>query len=181
MNAFDVQSPIHRDNLKLLCKASLKANQLMDLGDVDGAQKMVKMYDSLMKSGNFSAAQNKADQGEYVDSISELVAICETEGFIPRYYTEGPQDKVDAVLQDLKNYTKTLVTEEMGLGNLIENAVKQIEETKAKEAENDAEGIDEDDEIENDIFDDTPIENDDEDYEEFYAMQDELKEKDGTK
>jgi hypothetical protein len=62
---------------------------------------MEKAYDSLMKAGKFTAAQNKAENGEYVDSISELVAICEEQGFIPRYYTEGPQDKVDRVLEDL--------------------------------------------------------------------------------
>jgi hypothetical protein len=28
------------------------------------------------------------------------VAICETDGFIPSYYTDGPQDKADRVLQD---------------------------------------------------------------------------------
>jgi len=49
---------------------------------------MSKVYDQLMKSGKFTAAQNKADSGEYVDSISELVEICETEGFIPRYYID---------------------------------------------------------------------------------------------
>jgi hypothetical protein len=62
----------------------------LDLGDVDGAQKMVKMYDSLMKSGKFTAAQIKSEQGEFVDSVSEIVALCEKEGFIPRYYVDGP-------------------------------------------------------------------------------------------
>jgi hypothetical protein len=56
---------------------------------------MSKVYDTLMKSGKFSAAQNKAEQGEYVDSVGELVAICETDGFIPRYYMGEPNDKVD--------------------------------------------------------------------------------------
>ena len=100
MESYDIQSAGHIDTLKLVCKTSLKANQLLDLGDVDGAQKMIKMYDGLMKSGKFTAAQNKGEKGEYVDSISELVAICETDGFIPRYYTDGPQDKVDKTLQD---------------------------------------------------------------------------------
>ena len=58
--SYDVQGAGHEDVLKLVCKTSLKANQLLDIGDVDGAQKMVKMYDSLMKSGKFTAAQNKA-------------------------------------------------------------------------------------------------------------------------
>jgi hypothetical protein len=56
MASYDVQGAGHIDTLKLICKTSLKANQLLDIGDVDGAQKMVKMYDALMKSGKFTAA-----------------------------------------------------------------------------------------------------------------------------
>ena len=158
MGSYDIQAAGHLDTLKLVCKTSLKANQLLDIGDVDGAQKMIKMYDGLMKSGKFTAAQNKAESGEYVDSISELVAICETQGFIPRFYTDGPQDKVDRTLQDLQSYTRTLVTEEMNLGNLIENAVKQIELDKQKEAEGESEAADEDELMEISLFSDDAAE-----------------------
>ena len=154
MNSYDIQVAGHIDTLKMVCKTSLKANQLLDIGDIEGAQKMVKMYNELMKSGKFTAAQNKAESGEYVDSISELVALCEKDGFIPRYYTDGPQDKVDRTLQDLQSYTKTLVTEEMNLGNLIEKAVKQIELDKLKEIEEGAEAADDDDLMENSLFSD---------------------------
>ena len=98
---------------------------------------MSKVYDSLMKSGKFTAAQNKAETGEYVDSISELVELCEKEGFIPRFYIAQPNDQVDATLQDLKHYTHTLVTEEMNLGNLIENAVKEMAKEESKEEDED--------------------------------------------
>ena len=98
---------------------------------------MSKVYDSLMKSGKFTAAQNKAETGEYVDSISELVELCEREGFIPRFYIDQPNDQVDATLQDLKYYTHTLVTEEMNLGNLIENAIKEMAKEEAKEEDED--------------------------------------------
>lgn len=152
MGSYDIQTAGHIDTLKLMCKTSLKANQLLDIGDVDGAQKMLKMYDSLMKSGKFQAAQNKAESGEFVDSIAELVAICETDGFIPRYYTDGPQDKVDRVLQDMQGYTRTLVTEEMNLGALIERAVKQIEEDREREAQGDSEAADDDEIMENALF-----------------------------
>lgn len=135
--SYDIQGAGHEDVLKLVCKTSLKANQLLDIGDVDGAQKMVKMYDSLMKSGRFTAAQNKAENGEFLDSISEFVVLCEKEGFIPRYYTDGPKDKVDETIADLKGYTHSLVVEEMNLGNLIENAVKQMAEQEAKEEDED--------------------------------------------
>ena len=139
MSSYDVQGAGHIDTLKLVCKTSLKANQLIDIGDIEGFQKMSKVYDSLMKSGKFTAAQNKAETGEYVDSISELVELCEKEGFIPRFYIASPNDQVDATLQDLKHYTHTLVTEEMNLGNLIENAVKEMAKEESKEEDEDIE------------------------------------------
>jgi hypothetical protein len=139
MESYDIQTAGHIDTLKLICKTSLKANQLIDIGDVEGFQKMSKVYDNLMKSGKFTAAQNKAESGEFVDSISELVEICEKEGFIPRYYTAGPMDKVDETLADLKGYTRSLVTEEMNLGNLIEGAVKEMARLEAQEEDEDIE------------------------------------------
>ena len=153
MQSYDIQSAGHIDTLKLVCKTSLKANQLLDLGDVDGAQKMIKMYDGLMKSGKFTAQQNKAEKGEYVDSISELVAICEKDGFIPRFYVDGPQDKVDRVIQDMQEYTHNLITEEMHLGSLIERAVKSIEDDREREAELDDLDEDDEDAFERDLFD----------------------------
>ena len=136
MNSYDIQGAGHEDNLKLLCKTSLKANQLIDIGDVEGFQKMSKVYDTLMKSGKFTAAQNKAESGEYVDSVGEIVAICEKDGFIPRYYIGEPNDKVDQTIIDMKRYTRTLITEETNLGNLIEEAIKnnQKEDEAEKEA-----------------------------------------------
>ena len=156
MSSYDIQGAGHIDTLKLLCKTSLKANQLIDIGDIEGFQKMSKVYDSLMKSGKFTAAQNKAESGEYVDSISELVEVCEKQGFIPRYYVDGPQDRVDETLQDMKNYTRTLVTEEMNLGNLIENAVKEMAKAENKEEDEDIEDeimtMEELDELKDDDF-----------------------------
>lgn len=139
MDSYDIQTAAHKDTLKLICKASLKANQLIDAGDIEGFQKISRVYDSLMKSGNFTAAQNKADKGEYVNSISELVSICEKEGFIPRYYVERPGDRVDETIIDLKNYTHSLVVEEMNLGNLIEGAVKEMIRQEEKDEDEDVE------------------------------------------
>ena len=133
MNSYDIQGAGHEDNLKLLCKTSLKANQLIDIGDVEGFQKMSKVYDQLMKSGKFTAAQNKAESGEYVDSVGELVAICEKDGFIPRYYLGEPNDKVDQTIIDMKRYTRTLITEETNLGNLIEEAIKNNQKEDEEE------------------------------------------------
>lgn len=97
---------------------------------VDGAQKMSKVYNDMMRSGKWTAAQNKTEGSEAVDSIGELVAMCEKDGFIPRFYVDSPQDKVDRVIQDMQIFTRQLVTDELGLGNLIENSIKNLEKEK---------------------------------------------------
>lgn len=137
MESYDIQTAGHIDTLKLICKTSLKANQLIDIGDIEGYQKVSRVYDQLMKSGRFTAAQNKTEAGEFIDSISELVMICEKEGFIPRFYIAEPNDKVDETLQDMKNYTKTLITGELNLGDQIEGAVKEMAQIEAKEEDED--------------------------------------------
>ncbi|MBO7210954.1 MAG: hypothetical protein J6V44_08080 [Methanobrevibacter sp.] len=101
MSSYDIQGAGHIDTLKLVCKTSLKANQLIDMGDVEGFQKMSKVYDSLMKSGKFTAAQNKAETGEFVDSVGELIELCERQGYIERFYIDQPNDKVDLTIQDM--------------------------------------------------------------------------------
>ena len=155
MGSYDVQGAGHIDTLKLVCKTSLKANQLIDIGDIEGFQKMSKVYDSLMKSGKFTAAQNKAESGEFVDSIGELVALCEKEGFIPRYYIDEPNDKVDRTLQDLQNYTRDLINEETNLSSMIEHALREIEKDKENEARLESDdGTDDEEAFEASLFED---------------------------
>lgn len=136
MESYDIQSAGHIDTLKLICKTSLKANQLIDIGDIEGFQKMSKVYDSLMKSGKFTAAQNKAEQGEFVDSIGELIELCEKQGYIERFYVEQPNDKVDFAIQDMQRYTRTLVEEETNLSTMIEQALKQNAKEDKESLEN---------------------------------------------
>jgi hypothetical protein len=59
------------------------------------------MYDSFMKAGKWTAAQNKEESNDAIDSIGELVALCERDGFIPKFFVDGPKDKADRVLQDM--------------------------------------------------------------------------------
>ena len=145
MESYDIQTAGHIDTLKLICKTSLKANQLIDMGDIEGFQKMSKVYDSLMKSGKFTAAQNKAENGEFVDSVGELIEMCEKKGYIERFYIESPNDRVDLTIQDMQRYTRTLIEEETNLSNMIELALKQnAKEDQEAENSSDDDIIDED-------------------------------------
>ena len=173
MNSYDIQGAGQKDTLIMICKASLRANESIDVGDIEGFQKASKVYDSLMKSAKLTAAQNKENSNDVVDSIGELVALCEREGFIPRYHVDEPMDKADRVLQDMQKYTRDLVVEELGLGNLIENSIKMMEREQAsiQAAAENAEDIEEREE--EDLFDynNTPLE--DQDFIDFQEAEDE--------
>lgn len=147
MNSFDIQDSDTTGTLILICKTYLKMNQAIDGGDMDGYQKLARVYDSLRKSAKFTAAQNKDQKGDYVDSIGELVAMCEKNGFIPRYATDVPQDKVDATLRDMNNYVKKLVTQDLGFGQQIEDALKKIEIQRQMNEQGDLDIELEDDEL----------------------------------
>lgn len=127
MNSFDIQDADTINTLILLCKTNLKMNQAIDIGDLDGFQKLSKVSESLRKTAKFTAAQNKEQKNDYVDSVGELVAMCEKEGFIPRYATDIPQDKVDITLKDMNAYLNKLVTQDLGFGQQIEDALKKIQ------------------------------------------------------
>lgn len=160
MNSYDIQSAGDINTLKLACKTSLKANQLLDMGDIEAAQKTTKMYNDLMKSGKWTAAQNKVESEEDINSIGELVALCERQGFIPKYYTDGPQDKVDRTIEDMQRYTHNLITEETNLSLLVERAAKQMveEEERIAAAAHASEESEEDKLFD---YDDNPIISDD--------------------
>ena len=138
MDSFDIQDADTKNTLILLCKTTLKANQSLDAGDIEGFQKRSKVQESLRKSAKFTAAQNKEKKDDFIDCVGELVALCEKEGFIPRFATDIPQDKVDITLKDMQNYTKKLVTQDLGFGQQIEDALKKIQLQKELDAKADA-------------------------------------------
>jgi hypothetical protein len=158
--SFDVSNPNHKDYLKKICKASLQLDRALDYGDSDSATKYGRMYDMLNKSAKFTAASNKVEKEEYIGSVGELVAICEKEGFIPRYHNEENKDIVDKTLEDMNNYVEKLISNEMNLSDLIETSMQMIaaEEAKAK--------LEEDEELTEEELADEDLIADDLDYEE---------------
>lgn len=161
MNSFDIQDADTINTLILICKTNLKINQALDANDIEGFQKLSKVSESLRKSAKFTAAQNKEQKNDYVDSVGELVSMCEKDGFIPRYVTDIPQDKVDLTLKDMKSYLYKLVTQDLGFGKQIEDALKKIQLQKEMEKKENPPITSQEEELDQEIL-------IDQDYEEFY-------------
>ena len=133
MNSFDIQDADSKNSLIFICKTYLKMNQAIDCGDVEGYQKLSRVYDQLRKSAKFTAAQNKEEKADFIDSIGQLVAYCQKNGGrIPRYEINTPYDIVDKIIGDLKDYTKNLIYEDTALARQIEDYIKQARAAAAK-------------------------------------------------
>lgn len=169
-NSFDIQDADSINALILICKTNLKANQALDCGDIDGFQKLSRVLDSLRKSAKFTAAQNKEGKSDAVDSIGEFVELCEREGgFIPRFATDIPQDKVDLTLKDMNNYLYKLVTQDLGFGQQIEDSLRKIQIQKEMNAAEEAALNDEELDAQELV---------DRDFEEFYSSEAEQRDRD---
>ena len=124
--------------LKQICKTSLKMNECLDVGDLTGYKNLATVFDQLRKGGKFTEAQNKEDRQQVLSSIGELVQLCEQEGGIipnlPQFDPDQyPQDKIDFTIKDLKAYNYALVSEELGLGDLIESYIEKLEKAENSE------------------------------------------------
>lgn len=136
---FDVNDPDTENSLILLCKTTLKMNQNLDAGDYDGYQKLSKVADSLRKTANFTAAQNKEKRDDFINCIGDLVTFCEKEeGFIPEFQIDVPYDIVDEIIQDQKEYTKSLIYQDKSLARLIEDHLKDMKNLEQQKRDRDA-------------------------------------------
>lgn len=133
IESYDIRTASHFDYLLKICRVSLKIDQALEVNDIDGFQKMTKIYDLLMKSAKFTAAQNKEQSEDYTDAVGVLVSLCEEQGFIPKYHDDERQDIVDYTLKDMNEYMRKLVMNEMNLGNMIEVYLQKMIQEENKE------------------------------------------------
>ena len=130
--SFDIQDADTRATLILICKNNLKMNQALDQGDLQGYQKLARVSADLRKSAKFTAAQNKEQRSEFIDSIGQLVAFCQKNGgAIPKIEIKTQYDIVDKVINDLKEYNKSLIYEDTALARQIEDYLKKREYIEA--------------------------------------------------
>lgn len=149
-SSFDIETASHEDYLLQIAKVSLRMHAAINIGDFESHKNLAATYDKLMKSAKFTASQLKEEE-KFIDSISEMVRLCEEVGFIPQFVTDVPQDVVDVTMRDLKLYTKNLVEKEHNLGQLIEQSLKQIQLDEEKDKLNETDELDADDLFETDI------------------------------
>lgn len=120
----DPNDTIQVNYAKKISKISLLMDKALDEGDAGSWKDLGNLYDKLLKSADLNS---KNQSSETIDSISELVAICESTGFIQiddgiRY----DQDKIDLTIDNMQSYTRDLVVSETGLTKIIKNTLEEM-------------------------------------------------------
>lgn len=154
--------------LKMICKTQLKMDEALDMGDFTSYKSLASVNDQARKSAKFTESQNKEESDTaFLDSIGELVRLCEQEeGIIPQYtdLNAEPQDKIDLIIKDMQSYTYNLIKNEQGLGDLIESYIKKLEQAQETKNEDLMRGLATNKEEE---FEDAATEEDFEDFQDF--------------
>lgn len=119
--AYVIQDPIAIQNAKIICKLTVKMNKYLDLDDVESMSKTSRQLEAQTKLANLAPVQQK-DRQQTTFAISQLAFLVEREGgFIPEYYMPEPNDKIDMVLQDMKEYTEYLIRGESNIAEMVTN------------------------------------------------------------
>lgn len=151
-SSFEINTASNEDYLKKIVKTSVRMDSMLDCGNTDEYTKLSKVYDTMMKSAKFTAAQ-ETESDDYIDSIGELAYLCEEKGFIPRFDVSEAKDIVDTTLKDLTKYTHDLVVGELNLDSMVETALEAIErEEQSEEAGDDGLFLDNEENMESDAY-----------------------------
>lgn len=133
-DAYLIQDPIAISNAKMICKLTIKMNRFIDIDDVESSSKISRQLDTFIKTANLAPVQQK-DRQQTTFAISQLAFLVEREGgFIPEFYVEEPNDKIDQILADMQEYTEFLVRGETNIAEMVEHTEEILAQDKLPEA-----------------------------------------------
>ncbi len=111
-------------------------NKAIDIGDFESMNKISRQLDTFIKTANLAPVQQK-DRQQATFAISQMAFLVEKQDFIPEFYIEKPNDRIDEIILDMQGYLMNLVKGEPNLGDLIENAEAIIAEYEVAEEDPD--------------------------------------------
>lgn len=136
-DAYVIQDPIAISNAKMICKLTVKMNRFLDIDDVESSSKISRQLDTFIKTANLAPVQQK-DRQQTTFAISQLAFLVEREGgFIPEFYVDQPNDKLDQILADMQTYTEYLVRGESNIAEMVEHTEEILAQDKLPEVVND--------------------------------------------
>ena len=119
---YNVQTEAQKDMLRKIARLSVLIDQDLTEGLVD--KDKISQYDKLMTS---ALKTLETTQSNGITAIGQVIEFIEKNGYKPKFYEGVPQDEIDMIEQNIKDYLKDLVQGEVNLTDIYER--KKQEET----------------------------------------------------
>ena len=108
LNYYNFRDEARRDMIRKLALVSVLIDKKLAAGDTREVSTLISSYQSLMKeSGIQNAVQNDT---ETIESLSELIAFLEEQGWLMDYRVTESRDIVDATIRNFQQYVAGLVS-----------------------------------------------------------------------
>lgn len=136
VTSYEIETASHKDYTKKICMVSLKMEQELNSNNINEFSKLSSVYDKLMTSAKFTAAQRSpADRAGGMNTFSEFFAFVEKDGFIPRFHSDEPHDVVDSTIKNYENYVKNLLVGDSNILTLLESYLDRLNTKEMEEDE----------------------------------------------
>lgn len=140
LQAGDVSNPLRIDAIKKACKISIELDKAIQDGDAKSMKDLSSSYAAFTKAAQLDEVI-ATDTQDVIATVAELGDYIEKCGGQFKYYDGVTRDIVDKTINDLKEYTRILVTDATGLSTTLENIAQQykrsVEEQAAEQATSD--------------------------------------------
>lgn len=137
LRANDITNPFQIDSIQKACLISLQLDRAIAEGDSKGIKELSNAYSTFTKTAQIDDIITNANN-DVIASVADLGQFIEECGGQFTFYDNVPRDIVDKTIDDLKQYTRTLVTEATGLGSVLENISTRYRESLEKQASEEA-------------------------------------------
>lgn len=133
LRANDITNPFQIDAIQKACLISLQLDKAIAAGDSRGIKELSSAYSSFTKTAQIDDIITSAN-ADVIASVADLGQFIEECGGEFTFYDNVPRDIVDKTIEDLKQYTRTLVTEATGLGSVLENISTRYRQSLEQQA-----------------------------------------------
>lgn len=141
VSAFDVNNPMQLDAIRKACITSIMIDKAMLGGpeEVKSLKDLSSAYAQFMKMAKIDELI-ESSQTDVIRTVADLVSYLEEKGFEFNFYDNTERDIIDKTINNLKEYTRTLVLDSTGLDATLEmiatNYYSEKEEKATVEAIN---------------------------------------------
>lgn len=143
LSEWGVTKETEKDQLRKVVRLSVMMDNSLASGKPN--KELSEMYNKLM--AQLSKTVGDKEEVGY-NSLSQLVAFIERNGYKPQFYDGVPRDEIDMMMDDIQGYLRDLVASEVNFEEMLERAIekkRKRDNPKAEIEEVEAEWGDEDD------------------------------------